>query len=535
MATDPPLVTRNIPELALRGAELFGDRSALVDGPVDLSFHDLRREMLTIASSLIARGVQPGERIALWAPNSAAWVTSALGIMASGAVLVPLNTRFTSGEVANLLEMVDASLLFVADGFLGKHQVEGLRAEAPTLRSVADPILVPTPGSITRPEWQDFIDQAQGDPITPALDRIGKIGPDDVSDIIFSSGTTGAPKGVLLLHGTSVRLYTAYNEIVDVREGDRMLVSLPFFHCFGYKAGWMLDLLAGATTYPLAVFDGPTVLEMIQKYKITHLPGSPSMLWPLVEDPNRQDFDLSSLRTVVLGAAPIPVELVRRLQDEIHVENVMSGYGLTENHALVSMSRRGDAPELVATTVGRVVDELEVRTVDDDGHPLPTGATGEFVVRGYGHMVGYYGDPAATAAVLSDGWLHTGDVGNVDEQGYLRITDRKKDIYITGGFNVAPAEVEKVIATLDGVSRVAVVGVSDDRMGEVGAAFVVPVEGSALSPDGILTAVRGRVANYKVPRYVHIVSELPTNAMGKIQKAQLRLEHDRTQADAARA
>ncbi len=512
----------SIPAVALRSAEQFGDRIAIVDGEVCLSFDELKEQMLTVSSSLISTGIRTGDRIALWAPNSAVWIASALGILASGAWLVPINTRFTAREVEPILRAVDASLLLVADGFIGDEKLQALKEANPTLRAIADPVLLPGPGTQSRPEWDGFLGRASSVSRVVAADRLAKLGPQDVSDVIFTSGTTGTPKGVMLRHGASLRAYSAFNDSFGVSEGDRVLIGLPFFHCFGYKAGWLVDLLAGATTYPLAVFDGKKVMEMVERHAITHLPGSPTMFWPLLDDPERTQHDLSSVRAVIIGGASIPVSLVQRLQDELGVEKVLSGYGLTENHAVISFSLPGDSPELVATTVGKVLDGMEVITVDNDDQPLSPGVEGELWVRGYAQMSGYFGDPASTAAAFSDGWLRTGDIGTVDENGYIRITDRKKDIYVTGGFNVAPAEVENVLMTCEQISQAAVVGVPDDRMGEVGAAFVVPVPGREVTPELVIRYVQDRLANYKVPHYVNTVGTLPTNPTGKVLKDELR-------------
>jgi acyl-CoA synthetase (AMP-forming)/AMP-acid ligase II len=521
MQKDDSAVT-TIPAVALASSERFGTMTAVIDGDVTLTFTDVRDRMLAVGTSLLARGVQPGDRVGLWAPNSAAWICAALGILATGAWLVPVNTRFKSREVGYVLGTVDAGQLVVDDGFLGGHQLDDLRAEAPSLRALADPVLLPGPGQRTRPEWDAFLASGARTGMGDVLDRITRLGPEDVSDVIFTSGTTGFPKGVMLRHGASLRAYGAFNASFGVTESDRVVIVLPFFHCFGYKAGWMVNLRNGATTFPVAVFDGPSVMAMIDRYQITHMPGSPTMFWPLLDHPRRAEFDLSSLRAVIIGGAFVPVELVRRLKRELGVQTILNGYGLTENHAIVSISQPDDPSELVATTVGRVLDGLEVKVIDEAGHDAPVGAEGELLVRGYAHMSGYYGDPEASAAVFSDGWLHTGDVGTVDDERYVRITDRKKDIYITGGFNVAPAEVENALSACEQISQAAVVGVPDDRLGEVGAAFVVPGPGQRITADEVIAYARLHLANYKVPHLVEIVDALPLNATGKVLKNELR-------------
>ena len=512
---------RSIPRMAQEAARRFQDRAAVVDGDLTFSFADLERDMFDVARSLIASGVVPGDRVAVWAPNSAAWIPTALGILATGAWLVPLNTRFKGAEAAYILEKTDARVLFAVGHFLDTDRLEMLRAEAPRLRAVAGAVELPEPGSYESPGWSDFLARGSGVGDDEVRARLDAIGPDDVSDIMFTSGTTGYPKGAMLRHGTSLRCYESFNAGYGLGEDDHHLVATPFFHCFGYKAGWMLSLMAGATTVPMSVFDGEEALRVIERERITHIPGPPTIFWSILDHPRRKEFDLSSLRTCVVSAATVPVTLLERLADELDVQPV-SGYGLTENHALVSVSMPGDAPDIVATTVGRIIPDLEVRVVDDEGHDVPHGQQGELLVRGYAHMSGYYDEPEATAAVIVDGWLHTGDIVTLDERGYLKITDRKKDMYIMGGFNVAPAEVEKALLGLHGVAQVAVVGMPDEHFGEVGAAFVVPKPGAAVTPDDVVEFARERLANFKVPRRVEIRDELPMNATGKVLKGVLR-------------
>jgi acyl-CoA synthetase (AMP-forming)/AMP-acid ligase II len=514
---------RTVPAIALSAADRFGDRTAVVDGNIALSFNNVRDQMLAVASALIASGTEPGDRVVLWAPNSAVWITSALGVLASGAILVPLNTRFTAREATQVCSVVEPRFLLVAEAFLGERVVSELLSSTPeTCPPRSGLVPLPGPGEPSRPEWDAFLNRAPLHLRSAALERMERIAPDDVSDIIFTSGTTGSPKGVMLRHGATLRAFSTVNESWGVAEGDRVLIGLPFFHCFGYKAGWMIDLLAGATTYPLPVFDEEKLLQLIERYLITHLPGSPTMFLPLLDKRRRSRHDLSSLRAVLIGGASIPVELVRRLKDELGIDRVLSGYGLTESHAIVSLSKPSDSPELVATTVGKVLDGLEVRAVGTDGRPVPAGAEGELMVRGFTHMTGYYGDADATAAAFTDGWLRTGDIGSVDVKGYVRITDRKKDMYIVGGFNVAPAEVENVLCGSPLIGQVAVVGMPDERLGEVGAAFVVPAPGRLVAPGDVIGYARDRLANFKVPRYVEIVDRLPTNPTGKVLKEELR-------------
>jgi acyl-CoA synthetase (AMP-forming)/AMP-acid ligase II len=342
---------------------------------------------------------------------------------------------------------------------------------------------------------------------------------------VFTSGTTGRPKGAMTTHGQTLRTFATWSEVVGLRQGDRYLIVNPFFHTFGYKAGILACLMTGATMVPEPVFDVDVVLARLSEEHISVLPGPPTIFQAILDRPDRQGFDLSSLRLVVTGAAVVPVELVERLWSELGVETVLTAYGLTEATGTVTMCRRGDSAEVISGSSGRAIPDVEVRIVDADGAELKPGEPGEVVVRGYNVMRGYFNDPVATdEAVDSDGWLHTGDVGVMDEGGNVTITDRLKDMYVSGGFNVYPAEIEAVLRLHPAVAQVAVIGVPDTRMGEVGLALVVPAPDavpSDLEPELIAWA-RERLANYKAPRFVRAVEALPLNASGKVLKRELR-------------
>ncbi len=324
-------------------------------------------------------------------------------------------------------------------------------------------------------------------------------------------------------HGQNLRTFRTWSEMVGLRAGDRYLIVNPFFHSFGYKAGWLSAILRGATVLPQAVFDVPAVLERVARDRVTVLPGPPTLYQMILAQPDRQRHDLSSLRLAVTGAAVIPVELIHRMRRELRFATVITGYGLTESSGVATMCREGDDPETIATTSGRAIADVEVRCVDPAGAQVPRGQPGEVVIRGYNVMRGYFDDPAATAeAIDAGGWLHTGDVGVMDERGYLRITDRIKDMFISGGFNCYPAEIEGILLGCPEVAQVAVIGVPDERLGEVGMAFVVAAPGTTPTPESIVAWCRQSMANYKVPRAVEMVDALPLNASGKVTKFVLR-------------
>ncbi|HEX3946981.1 MAG TPA: AMP-binding protein, partial [Acidimicrobiales bacterium] len=372
--------------------------------------------------------------------------------------------------------------------------------------------------------WEEYLERAGAVTAEAAAERAASVAADDVSDLLFTSGTTGHPKGVMSIHSTTLREYGTWAALAGLRMGDRYLLVNPLFHTFGYKAGMLASLMYGATVVPEPVFDVDRVLERIAAEKITVLPGPPTLFRGLLAHPGRGSHDLSSLRLATTGADIIPVELVVAMRDELGFDTVLTAYGLTESCGSVTMCRRSDPPEVVARTSGRALPNLEVEVVDAGGRSLPAGEAGEIVVRGYAVMRGYWQDPVATAeAVDAEGWLHTGDVGVMDPDGNLAITDRLKDMYVVGGFNAYPAEIEAILRGCPEVGPLAVVGVADERMGEVGCVYLAyQGDAAAAFAEGVLAWAREAMANYKVPRYAVVVDALPANAIGKVLKGELR-------------
>jgi acyl-CoA synthetase (AMP-forming)/AMP-acid ligase II len=371
--------------------------------------------------------------------------------------------------------------------------------------------------------WRRFLARAAD--VTPAAakTRAAEVRPDDLSDFLFTSGTTGNPKAVMTAHGQNLKVFEVWGRTVGLRAGDRYLIINPFFHSFGYKGGWLACLIHGATALPHGVFDVAEVLARIEREKITVMPGPPAIYQSMLAFPDRKKYDTSSLRLAVTGAAPTPVELVHRMRSELGFQSVIKAYGLTECCGTVSICLPSDSPETIANSDGAAIPDTEVKLVDGEGKEVPRGTAGEVWVRGYNVMRGYFKDEAETKKTIdADGWLHTGDIAVMDERGYIKITDRIKDLYIMGGFNVYPAEVENLLFQHPGIAASAVIGVPDERMGEVGLAFVVPRPGATLAPDEVIAWSRANMANYKVPRFVEVVDELPRNASGKVLKYELR-------------
>jgi acyl-CoA synthetase (AMP-forming)/AMP-acid ligase II len=477
--------------MVLSAADRFGDDEAVVDGPLRLTFVELADRIRSSAGAFAEFGIGKGDRVAVWAPNSAEWIIAAFGLMTAGGVLVPVNTRFKAEEAADVVARSGAKAVLVQKGFLGADfSLSHLGLDVPTIDLKSDFLGSGAPFAREPGDW-----------------LVG----DDISDVIYTSGTTGRPKGAKMNHLQTLRMYEEWATLADLRRGDRYLMINPYFHTFGLKAGLVASFLRGATMLPVAAFDVDRVVELIAAERITMLPGPPTLYHSLLTVADKGK--LSSLRAGVTGAADIPVELVKRIHDELPFQTLMTGYGLTEA-GNVTLSRPGDSSDDVATTAGLPCEDVEVRVADD----------GEVLVRGYSVMQGYLDDPVATAdAIDGDGWLHTGDLGEFTESGRLRIVGRKKDMFIVGGFNAYPAEIEGFLAEHPAVAQAAVIGVPDDRMGQVGKAFVVARPDVVRpSADELVRWSRERMAGYKVPRYVEFLDELPTNATGKVVKDRLR-------------
>jgi acyl-CoA synthetase (AMP-forming)/AMP-acid ligase II len=473
--------------MVLSAADRFGDAEAVVDGPLRLTFNEVVERIRCAASAFADLGVDKGDRIAIWAPNSAEWIIAAFGLLTAGGVLVPVNTRFKAEEAADVIGRSGAKAVLVQKGFLGLDYTAP--AGVPVIDLKSDILS-------SGPPFRRDVSGLKGT---------------DISDIIFTSGTTGRPKGARMNHRQTLRMYEEWATLADLREGDRYLMINPYFHTFGLKAGLIASFLRGATMLPVAAFDIDRVVDLIETERITMLPGPPTLYHSLLAVADKGK--LATLRAGVTGAADIPVELVRRIHDELPFQTLMTGYGLTEA-GNVTLSRPGDSFEDVATTAGLPCEDIEVRVADD----------GEVIVRGYSVMQGYLDDPAATAeAIDADGWLHTGDLGSFTAAGRLRIVGRKKDMFIVGGFNAYPAEIEGFLLEHPVVAQAAVIGVPDERLGQVGKVFIVVKDGNdGVTSEDLISWSRQRMAGFKVPRYVEFLDELPLNATGKVMKDRLR-------------
>ncbi len=498
---------------ALSAAAAERDGIAVIDGETTWTWPELHEEAGRFAAALAASGIQRGDRVSIWCFNSAEWIQAVLGVWRAGAVLVPVNTRFKGNEAADILGRSRAKALVTATDFLDTDYVAMLEsADLPDLDTI---IVARGPERDGTVAWDDFLSRAAEIPAP-------ELGPDDPSDILFTSGTTGVPKGVVQTHGRTLGVATDWVAMTGLSADDRYLMVNPYFHMFGLKAGILACVAAGATMLPEPVFDVDRVLRRVGDEAVTVLPGAPTIYQSILDHPGRDGYDLSSLRVAVTGAADIPVELIRRVRAELPFSVVITGYGLTEA-GTASATGPEDDPETVATTVGRPRPGFELRITDDQGQDVPGGEPGEVVLRGPTVMAGYLDDPEATAQALSPaGWLRTGDLGVVDDRGCLRIVGRAKDMFIVGGFNAYPAEIENALLRHPDIQQAAVIGIPDPRLGEVGMAFVVVRPGADLTAEDLIAWSREEMANYKVPRAVELIDELPLNATGKVEKNALR-------------
>ncbi len=505
---------RTTPAVLDRIARDLPDHDAVVTPSRTLTFAILRTQVRQVAAAMIDVGVAPGDRVAIWSPNTWHWVVACLATHCAGGVLVPLNTRYTAAEATDILARTAAPLVFVSGQFLDTDKAASLdRATLPALRHV-----VRIPVDSDDGTWDEFVARAANVELTEVDARAESVDTDDVADILFTSGTTGRSKGVLCAHRQALDASAAWAACGQLTSDDRYLCINPFFHNFGYKAGILACLQTGATLFPELTFAPEDTMWAVQQHRITVLPGPPTIYQALLDHPGRAGYDLSSLRFAVTGAANIPVVLIERMQHELDIDMVLTAYGLTEASGFGTMCRADDDALTVATTSGRPIADFELRIATSPGSH-----TGEVLLRGPNVMLGYLDDPEATAAAIdAQGWLHTGDVGELDDAGNLKITDRLKDMYICGGFNVYPAEVEQVLARLAGVAEAAVIGVPDERLGEVGKAFVVALPGADLDEIVVIDYAREHLANFKTPRTVEFVDALPRNPGGKVVKPLLR-------------
>ena len=512
-----PLLGETIGANLDRAIDAYPDREALVVRHQDLrlTYAELGARVDRVARALVAGGLEPGDRMGIWAPNCLEWVLVQYASAKAGVILVNVNPAYRTSELEYVLKQSGCRMLIAARAFKTSDYVAMVDEVRPSCGALERTVFLDTP------DWDALLDEADA----PGVALPGNLQFDDAINIQYTSGTTGFPKGATLSHHNILNNGYFVGEACGYTAEDRICIPVPFYHCFGMVMGNL-----GATTHgacmviPAPSFEAGATLETVQQERCTSLYGVPTMFIAELEHPAFASFDLSSLRTGIMAGSPCPVEVMRSVIERMHMDEVTICYGMTETSPVSTQTGRDDDVELRTETVGRVHPHVEVKIVEPaSGACVPIGEPGELCTRGYSVMLGYWDEPEKTAeAIDGAGWMHTGDLATMDAGGYVRIVGRSKDMIIRGGENVYPREVEEFLYTHPAIADVQVVGVPDDRYGEEIAAFVITRDGTELDADAVRDYCRERIARYKVPRYVIAVDEFPMTVTGKVQKFKLR-------------
>ncbi len=517
----------------------FPDNEALVypDRGLRYTYREFNEVCRQTAKGLLHMGVKKGDHISIWATNVPEWVILQFATAKIGAVLVTINTSYKSAELEYILHQSDSSALFLVKGFKDTDYPETLYSVAPEARSAVAGEVVseklprlrkvffigsPTPAGMIN--FSDILRTGKDVPDSELFEAEKDLSPREVINMQYTSGTTGFPKGVTLTHFNVINNGFNIGECMNFTDKDRLCIPVPFFHCFGCVLGVMACVTHGTTMVPVETFDPLTVLRTLEKERCTAVHGVPTMFIAALEHPEFEKFDLSTLRTGIMAGSPCPIEVMRRVVREMSMSEITIAYGQTESSPVITQTRTADPLELRVCTVGRALPDVEVKIIDiETGAILPPGKQGELCTRGYLVMKGYYNMPEETAKVIDkDGWLHTGDLAVMDENGYCKITGRIKNMIIRGGENIYPREIEEFLYSHPKISDVQVYGVPDRKYGEQVMAAVKLKPGIKMTEEEVTEFCRGRIANYKVPKYVKFVDSYPMTASGKIQKFKLR-------------
>ncbi len=518
--SDTPLLGETIDANLRRIVAQFGAREAVVDAATGrrLSYAELDRAVDEVARGLMARGVGRGDRVGIWAPNCIEWFVVQYATARVGAILVNINPAYRTHELEYVLGQAGISTLVSAVSFKTsdyRAMIDEVRGGLPALADVI---------YIGDPSWDALIAAAAEVTSEQVAARSAELSFDDPINIQYTSGTTGFPKGATLSHHNILNNGYFVGEICGYTEADRICVPVPFYHCFGMVMGNLASTSHGAcVVIPAPGFDPVATLTAVSAENCTSLYGVPTMFIAELGSAGFADHDLSSLRTGIMAGSPCPVEVMKRVVNEMHMPEVTICYGMTETSPVSTQTRRDDALERRVSTVGTVMPHLEVAVIDPETDlPVPTGETGELCTRGYSVMSGYWDEPEKTADVLKRGWMHTGDLATMDEEGYFNIVGRIKDMVIRGGENVYPREIEEFLYSHPDIVDAQVIGVPDERYGEELMAWVRLKDGASLDAEQLREFCSGKLAHYKIPRYVHVVDEFPMTVTGKIRKVQMR-------------
>ena len=524
--SDQPLVGRTIgAQLELTAAE-HGQNEALVSRHqgIRLTYSALLAESGRAARALMGLGVRKGDRVGIWSPNNAEWVVTQYAAARAGAILVNVNPAYKTHELGDILERSGVSVLIAARGFRGTDYVAMLEETRPRLSALRHVVLIGE-GEARAVSWRELLDRADAVSPDELREREASLDFDDPVNIQYTSGTTGLPKGATLSHHNILNNGYFVGERLELVPEDRICVPVPFYHCFGMVMGNLAALTHGASVVlPAESFDALACLESVQEEGCTALYGVPTMFVAELEDVETGGFDLSTLRTGIMAGSPCPVEVMRRVVERMHMTEVTICYGMTETSPVSFQSLTDDEIDLRVSTVGRVHPHVEAKVVDPaTGLTLPRGEPGELCVRGYLVMLGYWNDPGATREAIDPArWMHTGDLAVMREDGSANIVGRIKDMIIRGGENVYPREVEEFLYTNPNIAEAHVIGVPDPKYGEEICAWVRLKEGTTATEDEIRAFCRGRIATYKIPRYVRFADQLPMTVTGKVQKFRMR-------------
>jgi fatty-acyl-CoA synthase len=512
-------------------ATAHGGREAMIDSTRRLTWDDVRDQVREQARGLIALDVRAGDHVAVWLPNWIEWVLTWFACAHVNAVVIPVNTRYRSREVQHVLDNSGARLLITVDAFAGIDHLEML--DTLELGELRETIVLGDRVPAGALSWDALLGGAAAVSEATLQERAGSVDPDDPTIIVYTSGTTGRPKGAVHSHRI-LRNEHAISEAMDIGADSRILEHMPFFHVAGGFTGILPPIITGAAMVFLDRWDPEAALDLIDRERITVFSGIPTHFIDLIDHPRRLEYDLSSLHTGWIGGANNPPAVLAAVSTVLGMDAVLPVYGMTETTSITTIPALDDPPELVWTGKGRPVSDIEVTVVDlETGAQLDAGAEGEVCVRGHLVMQGYYRDQEATAAAIdADGWFATGDLGVLDENGYLEITGRKSDMFIVGGANVYPAEVEGVLIEHPQVKLVCVVGTPHERLGEVGVAFVQPLRAGVLDVEDLLRFARAGLAGFKVPHTISVVDEMPLTSTGKIERFRLRERAQQPTADA---
>ena len=537
--SDAPLLYQTIGSALDEAAERWGEREALVVPHQDVrwTWDQLKDRAEAVAAGFVALGLEPGDRVGIWSPNRAEWVLTQFATAYAGLVLVNINPAYRLSELEYVLNKVGCRALVLADRFKSSDYVQMVRDLAPEIDScapgqlkaaklprLAHAIVIAEDEPAGFHLFADIADHATDESRQRVETLKRELQPEDPINIQFTSGTTGSPKGATLTHHNILNNGYFVGEAQRFTADDRLSIPVPLYHCFGMVMGVLNCVTHGAAmVFPGEAFEPESVLKTVQAERCTALYGVPTMFIAELDHPAFETFDLSSLRTGVMAGSPCPVEVMKKVIDRMHMEDVTIGYGMTETSPVSFQTHPDDPLDKKVGSVGRVHPHLEVKIVDEDGKVVPVGTKGELCTRGYSVMCGYWDDPERTAeAVDAQGWMHTGDLSIIDEAGYCNIVGRVKDMIIRGGENVYPREIEEYLYRHDKVQDVAVFGVPDDRFGEAVAAWIKLKDGEQATEQDILDFCKGQIAHYKVPAHIRFVDDFPMTVTGKIQKFVMR-------------